>query len=84
MIPTLYSDLKIYWWETVLLFNNNLATIMQGCTTYIQPSQGCMHLAKDDHKVVCTLQMLMQGCHKLGCNKLAARLPQPRNFHMGN
>ena len=66
----------------------NLATIMQGCTTYIQPSQGCVHLAKDDHKVVCTLQMLMQGCHKLaatlqGCNKLAARLPQPRNFHMG-
>ena len=62
---------------------------MQGCTTYIQPSQGCVHLAKDDHKVVCTLQMLMQGCHKLaatlqGCNKLAARLPQPRNFHMGN
>ena len=61
---------------------------MQGCTTYIQPSQGCVHLAKDDHKVVCTLQMLMQGCHKLaatlqGCNKLAARLPQPRNFHMG-
>ena len=67
----------------------NLATIMQGCTTYIQPSQGCVHRAKDDHKVVCTLQMLMQGCHKLaatlqGCNKLAARLPQPRNFHMGS
>ena len=38
---------------------------MQGCTTYIQPSQGCVHLAKDNHKVVCTLQMLMQGCHKL-------------------
>ena len=49
---------------------------MQGCTTYIQPSQGCVHLAKNDHKVVCTLQMQ-------GCNKLAARLPQPRNFHMG-
>ena len=66
----------------------NLATIMQGCTTYIQSLQGCVHLARDDRKVVCTLQMLMQGCHKLaatlqGCNNLAARLPQPRNFHMG-
>ena len=66
----------------------NLATIMQGCTTYIQSLQGCVHLARDDRKVVCTLQMLMQGCHKLaatlqGCNHLAARLPQPRNFHMG-
>ena len=50
----------------------NLATIMQGCTTYIQSLQGCVHLARDDRKVVCTLQMLMQGCHKL-----AARLPQP-------
>ena len=61
---------------------------MQGCTTYIQSLQGCVHLARDDRKVVCTLQMLMQGCHKLaatlqGCNNLAARLPQPRNFHMG-
>ena len=66
----------------------SLATIMQGCTTYIQPSQGCVHLAKDGHKVVCTLQRLMQGCHKLAatlqsCNNLAARLLQPRNFHMG-
>ena len=66
----------------------NLATIMQGCTTYIQSLQGCVHLARDDRKVACTLQMLMQGCHKLaatlqGCNNLAARLPQPRNFHMG-
>ena len=62
---------------------------MQGCTTYIQSLQGCVHLARDDRKVVCTLQMLMQGCHKLaatlqGCNNLAARLPQPRNFHMGS
>ena len=60
---------------------------MQGCTTYIQSLQGCVHLARDDRKVVCTLQMLMQGCHKLaatlqGCNNLAARLPQPRNFHI--
>ena len=52
---------------------------MQGCTTYIQPLQGCVHLAKDDHKVVYTLQRLMQGCRKLaatlqGCNNLAARL----------
>ena len=66
----------------------SLATIMQGYTTYIQPSQGCVHLAKDGHKVVCTLQRLMQGCHKLAatlqsCNNLAARLLQPRNFHMG-
>ena len=59
---------------------------MQGCT--IKSLQGCMHLARDDRKVVCTLQRLIQGCHKLaatfqGCNDLAARLPQPRNFHMG-
>ena len=66
----------------------NLATIMQGCTTYIQSLQGCVHLARDDRKVVCTLQRLMQGCHKLAvtrfqsCNNLAARLPQPRNFHI--
>ena len=50
---------------------------MQGCITYIQPSQGCMHLAKDDHKVVCTLQMLMQTCHKV-----ATKLPQPRNVYV--
>ena len=37
----------------------NLATVMQGCTTYIQSLQGCVHLARDDHKVVCTLQRLM-------------------------
>ena len=48
---------------------------MQGCATYIQLLQGCVHLAKDDHKVVCTLQRLMQGCHKLaatlqGCRNL--------------
>ena len=47
-----------------------------------------MHLARDDHKVVCTLQKLIQGFHKLaatlqGCNNLVVRLPQPRNFHMG-
>ena len=45
---------------------------MQGCTTYIQSLQGCVHLARDDRKVACTLQMLMQGCHKL-----AATLLQP-------
>ena len=79
--------------QVYYIFDNNLATIMynfatimQGCTTYIQSWQDCVHLARDDCKVVCTLQRLMQGCHKLaatlqGC--LAARLPQPRNFHMG-
>ena len=46
---------------------------MQGCITYIQSLQGCVHLARDDRKVVCTLQRLMQelaatlllGCHNL-------------------
>ena len=43
---------------------------MQGCTTYIQPLQGCVHLAKDGHRVVCTLQRLMQGCHKFAATLL--------------
>ena len=34
-------------------------------TTTLQPLQVCVDLAKDDHKVVCTLQRLMLGCHKL-------------------
>ena len=46
------------WWDTVLLFENYFATIMQGCTTHTQPSQGCVQLAKD------TI-MIMQACHKL-------------------
>ena len=46
-----------------------------------------VHLARDDRKVVCTLQRLMQGCHKLaatfqGCNNCASKFSQPRNFHM--
>ena len=58
---------------------------MQGLynsTTYIQSLQGCVHYARDDRKVVCTLQRLMQGCHKLavtlqGCNNLAAGCHNP-------
>ena len=49
---------------------------MQGRTTYIQPSQDSMHLAKD------TI-MIVQACHKL-----ATTMEQPcckvRNFCMGS
>ena len=40
-------------------------TTIQGCTTCMQPSQGCVHLAKDNHKVVWALQRIIQACHKL-------------------
>ena len=49
---------------------------MQGYT-YGQSSQGCAHLAKDNAR-------LSQACYNLeGCINPAARLFQPRNFHMG-
>ena len=35
---------------------------------YVQHSQGCVHLAKVNHKVVFTLQRVMEGCHKFATN----------------
>ena len=52
---------------------------MQGCTTYVYATFTRLYLAKDNHKVVCILQRIMQAC----CNNHAARLLQPRKFHMG-
>ena len=41
---------------------------MQGCTSYMQPPQGCVYFANDNHKVVCTLQKIMQACHNLAAS----------------
>ena len=76
---------------------NNLARFNSGvqffyltssCTN-LQPLCKVVQLVYNIHKVVSTLQKLMEGCLKFattfqGCNNLVARLLQPRNFYKGN
>ena len=71
-ISNLASKCKIYY--SGIQFNYLITTLQH----HVQPCnhqaklynlyttlQGCVHLARDDHKLVCTLERLMQGCHKV-------------------